>query len=173
MKTLMIMITTVFSYNAFSQTATELKTNIEVLTGKRNPAYAGIARSVYIHSKQKGVDPNVVLAILMTESTFNQFAVSSTGDYGIGQINPKVWSVEFKRLKRKPLNEAKLKTSTDYAVARTVEILAIVKKEDDPYWIGRYHSKTPSLKKAYYDRVQTHLSKITQKPVVLQLASNP
>lgn len=177
MKTLIITIILASATTAVGQTVSELKNDIELLTGKSSPAHDIIAASVLVHSKKKNINPKVVLAILMTESTFNQDAVSATGDYGIGQINPKVWSQEFVRLKKKPLNEARLKSCVDYAISRTVEILSIVKKEEDPFWIGRYHSKTPSLKKLYYGRVQTHLEKINSprfnSNLQLTLAVNP
>lgn len=130
-----------------------------------------VAKAILKHSKAYNIDYKIVLALIMTESTFRQGAVSSTGDLGIGQINYKVWSKEFARLKKNPLNKEKLKTDSDYAIKRTVEILAILKCKKDPLWVAKYHSKTPSLKKAYYQRIANQLNKISQKDRVL--ASNP
>lgn len=179
MKTLLIILTLVTASvsNAQVKPVRDLASKIAVLVGSEDTEHNIIAHSVYIHSKANGIDATLVIAILMTESTFNQSAVSSTGDLGIGQINPKVWGAELKRLKRKPLDIKRLKKDMDYAVARTVEILSIVKKDSDPYWVGRYHSKTPSLKKAYFVRVQKQLQKLqANKPVKVErkiaIASN-
>lgn len=164
MKILILIMTVLVTSQAYAKQAVEtLVQNINLLKGSAHPTHESIAQSVYFHAKEKGIDPNLVLAVLMTESTFNQGAVSPTGDYGIGQINIKVWNKEFKRLKLKPLNSERVKADQDYAIKKTVEILAIVKKDSDPYWIGRYHSKTPSLKIGYYNKIRGQLVKMDLK----------
>lgn len=154
--------------------AKDVKTLKEAMTtmmdDKSYDKYTAIAQSILKHSKTYNVDPMFVVALLRTESSFDQFAVSSTGDLGIGQINPNVWGDEFIRLKRKPLNIERLKKDQDYAIQRTVEILSLIKKESDPKWIGRYHSKTPSLKAAYFEKIQNQINKVT--PAAITLAIN-
>lgn len=121
-----------------------------------------VAKSVIKYTKEHNVDYRLVLALFMTESSMNQNAVSNTGDLGIGQINYEIWKIEFARLKKAPLDKAKLQKDTDYAVKRTVEILSILKNNKDKKWIAKYHSKTPSLKKAYYQRINKQMVKLHQ-----------
>lgn len=70
------------------------------------------------------------------------------------QINCRVWTKEFKRLKRE-LNCNRLIGDYRYSIEKMAEILSVIKKRhsDDPHWYGRYHSGTPRLKKAYLARM--------------------
>lgn len=105
-------------------------------------------------AKKHDIDPTILFSIIKTESDFDNTKVSTTKDYSLVQINP-MWNEEFKRLKREPLDLERLKKDPEYAVSRMAEILSIHKKQysKDPYWFARYHSKTPSLKKTYGDKV--------------------
>jgi len=51
--------------------------------------YAGL---IYHSSKQFGVNPLEIIAIIKAESSFNERSVNTkTGDYGLGQINWEYW----------------------------------------------------------------------------------
>lgn len=152
------------STNVFADTKL-ISNQIASLTAKQSPDQLKIARSIHKYCLMYKIDSKLVLGLIMTESSFNQKAVSSTQDYGIGQINYKIWSKEFKRLNREPLDLKRLKTDSDYAIKRTVEILSILRDSKDPYWIGKYHSKTAKLKKAYYNRIVKNLSSLENKKI--------
>lgn len=165
MKTLisLIMLLSTIS-TAQAQSVEQVMKDIAVLTESSDvEKYRTASVAIVKYSKQYKVEYRYVLALIMTESSFNQKAVSNTGDYGIGQINYKIWSKEFERLKKKPLDHKRLKTDVEYAIHRTVEILAFLKCQKDPHWVAKYHSKTPSLKKAYFQRIQNQLQKIASK----------
>jgi hypothetical protein len=163
---------------AFGSDLDKVLADIKVLTEQQNvEAYRPVAKSLLKYTKVHNMDYRVVLALFMTESSMQQNAVSATGDLGIGQINYEIWQEEFLRLKKAPLDKVKLKKDTDYAIKRTVEILSILKNAKDKQWVAKYHSKTPSLKKAYYQRINKQLVKLATadktkkiKPLVLQVA---
>ena len=118
---------------------------------------AKIAKSIHEASQERQVDYLLFLSIMKVETTtFNQDAVSSSGDLSIAQIKPEVWQDEFARLGKEPLDVARLKKDPSYAIDRMGEILELQNKykEKDPYWYARYHSKTPSRKIKYAKKVQ-------------------
>lgn len=175
MKTLISLVTLflILTSTAQAKDVDTILADIAVLTEKTQVEnHRRTSMAVYKYSKMYGIDYKIVLGLIMTESSFRQGAVSRTQDFGIGQINYNVWSQEFIRLKKEPLDMAKLKTDADYAIRRTVEILSILKKSNDPYWVGRYHSKTPSLKRAYFVKVQNQVAKIAYKKNHITLAVN-
>ena len=175
MKTLIL--TTLFlilTVSANAQSLNNILKDISVLTEKEDVSrHHKTAVAIKKYTTMYGIDYRILLGLIMTESTFNQDAVSPTQDFGIGQINYKVWNKEFVRLNKEPLDLKRLKTDVDYAVKRTVEILALLKKNKDPYWVGRYHSKTPSLKKAYFAKIQNQVLKLEySKKNAVTIASN-
>lgn len=174
MKSLICVLTILMSTSAaYAADLDQAMLDIQSLTHKEDVSeYKPMAQAVLKYSKAQKIDYRVVLALLMTESSMDQTVVSSTGDLGIGQINYKIWSKEFKRLKKVPLEKARLKTDVDYAIARTVEILAILKNTKDPLWIGKYHSNTPKLKQAYSQRIAKQLKKLNPDHYIV-LATNP
>lgn len=114
-----------------------------------------IAHSIMNSSKTHKVEPTIIISIIMVESSFNQNAVSSTGDISIVQINYKVWGKESKRLKF-DLDQARLKKDSNYAIDRMGVILSYLHKTystKDPHWYARYHSKTSEHKMAYLKKV--------------------
>ena len=122
-----------------------------------------IAESLFETSKDRKVDYLLFLSIMKVETTtFNQDAVSSSGDLSIAQIKPEVWTEEFERLGKEPLDVKRLKKDSAYAIDRMGEILELQNKhkEKDPYWYARYHSKTPSKKLKYAKKVQEEYLKI-------------
>ena len=115
-----------------------------------------------IHLKYE-LDPALILALLLTESSLEPLSESSTGDYSIAQINYKTWDKEFKRLGHEPLNKGLLKEGDiSYALDKMALILSILKERhtDDPHWYGTYHSETPKLKSLYLQKVKRHYKTI-------------
>ena len=126
-----------------------------------------VANAVAKVSDVNKIDPRLFLAIMKVESSFNQGAVSSTGDFSMAQINYANWSKEFKRLKKAPLDKQKLSTDIDYSISKMGEILTIIhnRHKTDSIWYARYHSSTPDLKIGYSKKVQTELAFIEKKEV--------
>lgn len=164
----------ILTVSANAQSVKHILKDISVLTGKEDVSrYYKTSVAIKKYTTMYGIDYRVLLGLIMTESSFNQGAVSPTQDFGIGQINYKVWQKEFIRLNKEPLDLKRLKTDVDYAVRRTVEILALLKKNKDPYWVGRYHSKTPRLKKAYFAKIQHQVLKLEYSSKnIVTIASN-
>lgn len=119
-----------------------------------------LADSIYRSSVRYGIDPLIMTSIIKVESSFNQGAVSSTGDISIAQINFEVWIKEANNLGFE-LSRAKLISSSDYAIDRMGLILLILKNRhsgSDPFWYGRYHSQTPYFKMVYLEKVHRYMS---------------
>lgn len=105
---------------------------------------------IYAAAKRFDVDANDLLKIAFVESSFNPEArrVNGNGsvDFGMFQINSVHWSTTCKKfdvmtLKGNALCAAKLlKAVSKHA-------------ETDENWLGRYHSKTPSRKAAYAEKL--------------------
>lgn len=55
------------------------------------PEFARITNIVYRKSKEFGLNPYLVMALIQVESNFDRYAVSSAGAYGLMQINYSVW----------------------------------------------------------------------------------
>ena len=129
--------------------------------GYKNPQKGmKIAGLIYKESIHYNINPKVLVAIIMVESSFRQDVVSSTGDISLAQINVKTWTKEFKRLKRKGLDEKRMHKEPAYAIARMAEILSILaeRHEGKKDWFAYYHSSTPEHKKAYFNRVVNKLA---------------
>jgi soluble lytic murein transglycosylase-like protein len=111
------------------------------------------------------ISEDLLIGLVHAESSFKERSVSSTGDIGLGQINPKVWALEFKRLKIE-FNPKRLK-EPKYNLEKTALILTIMKNRypKDPLWYARYHSSTTEFKNKYarniYSRYKT-LRKVAQ-----------
>jgi len=123
-----------------------------------------IAQALYFRGKQHKIDPRVMVAIIAVESSFRQDAVSPTGDISLAQINPKTWGKEFKRLKRSPLDSKLTKSDETYAIDRLGEILSILKSnhKHQMNWFGYYHSKTPSLRDDYSNKILQEMAQYDQ-----------
>lgn len=168
MKKLIFIITLATSFTAKAQEINEVRSYIKTLAGEVSQEKE-IAQAVVMTAQKYHIDAKVLVSLLMVESTFNHQAVSRTGDLGISQINPKVWATEFSRRKLKPLDVTLLKSDLNYAIDRTGQILSLFKKAGYKHYYGVYHSKTPSLRKAYTARIQKQLSRINnvEKQVIL------
>lgn len=64
-----------------------------------------LAEKIYDASKEKTLDYHILLGIIKTESDFRQDAISSTGDVSLVQINYRIWSREFIRIKTHKLSQ--------------------------------------------------------------------
>lgn len=108
---------------------------------------------VYKASKRFGVDSQDLLKIAFLESSFKETAVrvnkNGTIDLGMFQINSVHWSTTCKAFDIFTLE------GNAYCAAKLVKLAKEGAREDDEHWIGRYHSKTPSLKVAYANKVQS------------------
>lgn len=111
-------------------------------------------------SKYK-VEPQIVIALIDTESNFKYSKVSSTGDLSLGQINVEVWNKEFKRLKMPLIQKSKLTTVDQaYAMETMAKILNILKTRHakrDRRWYARYHSNTTKYKMDYLRKIEVRM----------------
>ena len=118
-----------------------------------------IALALYQASTKYSVDPKIMVAIIATESNFNNAAVSISGDISLAQINTKVWDAEFNRLGFSKLDKKLLKKDEAYALNKMAKILSILKNRHskDAKWYAVYHSKTKKFKNVYDVKVQKQL----------------
>lgn len=122
-----------------------------------------VSLALYQASKKYAVDPKLMVAIISTESDFNNAAVSVSGDLSLAQINTKVWNAEFSRLGLAKINTKLLKKDETYALNKMGKILSILKNrhaKKDSKWYATYHSKTKKYKNAYDGKVQNKLRMI-------------
>jgi hypothetical protein len=102
-----------------------------------------ISIAILKSSKKYNINPNIFVAIIMQESSFDQSKVSISGDISIAQINYEVWVKEFKRKKLPLLNKHLLKSDINYAIDTMGIILGSLKQRyssREKYWFSRYHS---------------------------------
>ena len=110
------------------------------------------------------VEPEVMVALVAHESKFRSGIKACwphakkpgviTCDHGLAQIN-EAWIRQWK------LDENKLQYDDSYNLRVQARILASIKKEYgyEPEWYGRYHSKTPSKKRRYLDKIRPILDR--------------
>lgn len=152
-----------------------IESHILTLAPKLNPQLVNkISVSVKNASKKYNLEYKYLLAIMMTESSFNQNAVSSTGDVSIAQINYKTWSKESARLNFTKLDKHKLKTDADYSIHYLAQILNYLKttySHKDKNWYAIYHSKTCRKdfcpKKLYASKIKAQLEKMDTRSISL------
>lgn len=147
-------------YNVINQELQNIKSHIVLLKRMPEIQLHKIAMGILKASKANKVNSEIMTSIIMVESSFNQRAISSTGDISIVQINYRVWSKEAKRLNFE-LSQTKLKSDAAYAIDRMGVILGHLKKKyssRDPYWFARYHSNTKELKMAYFEKVKKNFT---------------
>lgn len=122
-----------------------------------------IALALFQTSKKFAIDPKIMVAIISTESNFNNAAVSVSGDLSLAQINTKVWDAEFKRLGLGNIDKKLLKKDEAYALNKMGKILSILKArhaKKDARWYAVYHSRTAKFKDIYHGKVQMRLRSI-------------
>mgnify|MGYP005685300245 CR=1 FL=1 len=140
--------------------------------------------SMKIHAvlNKYNIPPQIVLSIIDTESSFNQNAVSSSGDLSLAQINVDVWNKEFERMKKPLIDSERLKRDEVYALDTMAQILTLLKdryEKNDRRWYARYHSKTKKYKGLYLTKLERRMKKLeksniagfkkTSKPQLLAL----
>ena len=108
-------------------------------------------------ASQHGLEPRLLKAIAFLESshgTNTRLNKNKNGTYDIGpfQINSVHWNTTCK-----DLNLARQHDNTVCA-ARLIKA-ASKHASKDKAWVGRYHSKTPSLKLQYHNKVDKILKK--------------
>jgi soluble lytic murein transglycosylase-like protein len=122
-----------------------------------------IAKNIYKAAQDNKVDPQLMIAIIDTESNFAGEKISSTGDLSMAQINTHVWNKEFKRLGLKKISDLRLKKDEVYALSVMGQILGILKNrhaKKDKNWYARYHSKTKKYNTDYRHKVDLRLRMI-------------
>lgn len=123
---------------------------------KREKIAGQMSRALEKHK----VEPQIMVAIIDTESNFYSHKVSSTGDLSVAQINPEIWNSELIRMKREPIDKERLKIDQEYALDKMAEILSIIKKryeKKDSKWYARYHSNTRHHKFGYLKKLEKRL----------------
>lgn len=128
-----------------------------------------VATDIQMALKKYNIRPQIVLAIIDTESDFNQDAVSSTGDISMAQINVEVWNKEFERMKIELIDADRLKEDKTYTMEMMAKILHILKKrygKIDRRWYARYHSGTQKYKHAYLTKLERRMKKLVMAKVV-------
>jgi len=122
-----------------------------------------IAELLFKTSKKYKLDPKMMIAIIDTESDFDNSKVSTTGDLSLAQINTDIWNRELKRMKLPEIDSKRLKVDETYALNQMAMILSILKSRHshkDGLWFARYHSHTKKLKKEYYAKMESRMRKI-------------
>lgn len=132
-----------------------------------------IAVSMSKALKKHKIEPQIMVAIIDTESNFKNDLVSSTGDLSMAQINVEVWNKEFARLGKALINTARLKKDQVYAMTRMAEILKILKQRfefKDRRWYARYHSGTRHYKNQYQLKLDVRMKMLASSPTLRQMA---
>jgi len=143
-------------------------TNIAKMISALRPKFSKkkqyhLASKIQKIAKEYKLEPQIVVAIIDTESEFDQSKISETGDLSLAQINPDVWNEEFKRLNLEELDIERLKTDTDYSLKTMAKILSHLKKNygnKDKKWYARYHSKNKKFKEIYLSKLNNRLKKM-------------
>ncbi len=125
-----------------------------------------IANNIHHAIKKYKVEPQIVVALIDTESNFQYDKVSTTGDLSLAQVNVEVWNAEFKRMKL-PLIKKDLLIAEDqaYAMEMMAKILSILKArhaKKDRRWYARYHSNTTKYKIDYLRKIEVRMKLLSQ-----------
>lgn len=97
-----------------------------------------------------------LLAIIAVESDYRPNARSSTGDVGLAQLNASLWA----RTDKETLNLADPRVNILRAceiLDRTYQARRSHSKLAPGEWASFYHSKTKSIRQAYWKKVQSKL----------------
>jgi hypothetical protein len=153
----------------------------ELEDNERNKIANDIHHAIRLHK----VEPQIIVALIDTESDFQYQKVSSTGDLSLGQINVDVWNEEFARMKIPLIDKSKLTTEDQsYAMEVMAQILHILKHrygKKDRRWYARYHSNTKKYKMAYLKKIEVRMKLLaqakehltTQKSLALSSQNSP
>jgi hypothetical protein len=122
------------------------------------------------------IPPQIVVAIIDTESNFNQDVVSSTGDLSMAQVNAEVWNKEFLRMNLGAIDIERLKADESYSLEVMTQILHILKtryEKKDRRWYARYHSRTEKHKKVYLLKLESRLKQLENANLLFKTPSVP
>ena len=111
-------------------------------------------------SKKYKIKPEILVAIIDTESNFSSKFISSTGDLSMAQINVDMWNREFARMKLPLIDKERVQIDLEYSFTFMAQILNIIKHRfqyTDPQWFARYHSGTPIHKNNYFQKLALRL----------------
>lgn len=138
----------------------------------RNQVALDISRAITKFS----VEPQIMVALIDTESNFQYSKVSTTGDLSIAQVNVDVWNKEFTRLKMPMIKKKDLvKKDQQYAMNVMAQILKILKArhgKSDRRWYARYHSNTTKYKMDYLRKIEIRMKMLSQAhSIVINIAS--
>ncbi len=97
-------------------------------------SYAMLIQSA---ANAEGIDPNLLAAIVMTESYTDRYAVSSTGALGLGQIVPGLWLGRYPQC-----GDDLFEPRTNLCYAAKILRLYIDKYVDLRYALNRYSGYT-------------------------------
>jgi PBP1b-binding outer membrane lipoprotein LpoB len=130
------------------------------------PARNKIAANISHAIKKHKVEPQIVIALIDTESNFQYNKVSSTGDLSLAQINVEVWNAEFSRMKLPLIQRERLVIEDQaYAMEVMAKILSILKTrhaKKDRRWYARYHSNTSKYKMDYLKKIEIRMKMLSQ-----------
>lgn len=129
-----------------------------------------VAEKIHQVLKKHNLPPQVVLAIIDTESSFKQDMISSTGDLSMAQVNVEIWNKEFVRMNLKEIDSNRIYTDEVYSLEVMAQILDILKtryEKKDRRWYARYHSKTGKHKRVYLAKLETRMKRLEKLNLAL------
>ncbi len=134
------------------------------------------ARAISKATHEHKVNPQIIIALIDTESDFSYTKVSNTGDLSVAQVNVEVWNKEFKRMKAPLIDIPRLVANDQtYAISTMARILAILKKRHakvDRRWYARYHSNTKKYKWNYLRKIEIRMKMLERDRETQVLAIN-
>ncbi|MBC7711891.1 MAG: transglycosylase SLT domain-containing protein [Rhizobacter sp.] len=139
----------------------------ELETNSRNR----FANDIFHAIKKYKVEPQIVVALIDTESNFMYNKISTTGDVSLAQLNVEVWNAEFTRMKL-PVIKKELLVCEDqsYAMEKMAQILSILKtrySKRDRRWYARYHSNTSKYKTDYLRKIEIRMKMLAKATLVV------
>ncbi len=152
-----------------SNTPRTISKMISVLKpGFRSVERNDVALKIHKALLKYNIEPQIIVAIIDTESNFNHEMVSETGDLSMAQLNVDIWNKEFERMKLSPIETDKLLEDKAYSLEVMAQILNILKMryaKVDRRWYARYHSKTKKHKSIYLAKVSARLNLLEKNQV--------
>lgn len=134
-----------------------------------------VANDIYHAINIYKIEPQIIVALIDTESNFKYSKVSTTGDLSLGQVNVEVWNKEFTRMKLPLIEKKKLVTADQsYAMEVMAQILSILKKrhaKSDRRWYARYHSNTSKYKLDYLKKIEIRMKLLSGSRLIMEQTS--
>ncbi|MEA9356005.1 transglycosylase SLT domain-containing protein [Bacteriovorax sp. PP10] len=135
-----------------------------------------VAMKIHHALKKHNIAPQIVVAIIDTESSFTQNLVSSTGDLSMAQVNVEIWNKEFQRMNLELIDVERVKTDEVYSLEKMAQILEILKtryEKKDRRWYARYHSKTKKHKRVYLAKLESRMKRLEKLNLALKKPTEP